>query len=120
MVVSGDLHMSLMNELARHRYDPATGRGALATEVVTPSVTRGNLDEAVTNPRLRAAIEASYREANPHVLEANLTDHGYVVLNFLLDQVRVRFEYVPIHEPSAQVQMGPSLVRQRGVGGWKR
>jgi alkaline phosphatase D len=99
--LTGDIHSSFANEVADPVltpldsdslvYDPETGRGALAVEFVTPSITSDNFDETIPGP-LAALLEYQLNHRlpppypgrvnpNPHMKFVDLDRHGYLVLD---------------------------------------
>jgi alkaline phosphatase D len=93
VVLSGDVHSSWALELASDPfdpgvYDPATGRGSLAVELVCPAVSSA--------PPVRDRADATEREAGsrerlPHLRYVDLWQRGYGLLD--LDRRRARAEW---------------------------
>jgi alkaline phosphatase D len=86
-VLTGDIHTSWAAELTENpwnpaAYDPATGRGALAVEFVTPAVTSPGLsgDQSATERALLAGAR--------HLKYVNLTRRGYVVLDVTRERLQ--------------------------------
>ena len=81
--VTGDIHIGLAGDVAAdpfNAYDPATGDGALAVEMVTPGITSDNLDE--TLPALDPTVlEPTALNINPHGKFVNFTDNGFFILD---------------------------------------
>ena len=91
VIVSGDIHASFANDIARRpmepgAYDAATGRGASCVEIVTPSITSPSPSEPDSGVQLE-------RE-NPWMKWAQLTEHGYVLLDLTRDRAQAAFFYV--------------------------
>lgn len=91
VVLSGDIHASFANDLARRPlevggYDPATGKGSLAVEIVAP---------AVTSPVPSDPSDASLlvRE-NAWMKHVDLERHGYVLLDLDEQRAHAGFYYV--------------------------
>jgi len=97
VILTGDVHSSWAYDIARDpwgAYDPATGRGAVAIECVTPSVTSRSGWDAKTAPeRLR-----TLRSERPHLHWADGLAHGYVVLDVTGDAVHADWFGVPTIE----------------------
>jgi alkaline phosphatase D len=79
IVLTGDIHSSWANEIVNDpndtaEYDPATGRGSVAVEFVTPAVTSPGLEG------YEALIEAA-RPFNPHIRWFDPKLRGYVILD---------------------------------------
>jgi alkaline phosphatase D len=92
VVFTGDVHSSWAYDLARDpfdpaRYDPQTGRGAVGTEIVTPSVT----SPTGLNPDRQAAIRA----ARPHLKFLEGGHRGYVVVELTRERLQADWWFVP-------------------------
>ncbi|MBX3275008.1 MAG: alkaline phosphatase D family protein [Sandaracinaceae bacterium] len=88
--LTGDVHSSWAFDVAASpfdaaAYDPATGRGALAVEIVTP---------AVSSPGLDAGSAARLVASHPHLAWANLSARGFVVVD--LDAERARADWIHV------------------------
>ncbi len=83
VVLSGDLHASYANELCDDlaSYDPDTGEGSLAVEIMTPSISAAglNFDDATV---------ATLRSFNPHWRFVDLRRLGYVTLDVRPERVQ--------------------------------
>ncbi len=94
VVMTGDVHSSWANEVARDpfdpaRYDPRTGRGALAVEFVSPAVSSpapGNLSREAASQR-----EKLVHGSHPHIHFVDLYRRGYVVVD--VDRERVQADW---------------------------
>lgn len=80
LILTGDIHSSWAIDLAQDpsdpaSYDPATGQGSLAVELVTPGVTSPGFP-----PELAAVAEGLLAD-NVHIQYADLTRRGYIVLD---------------------------------------
>ena len=71
-------------------YDAATGRGSLAVEFVTPSVT----SPGITRPDEAEARARSALDAHPHMRYVELITHGYVLLDIDRDRMQGEFWHV--------------------------
>lgn len=90
-------------------YDRATGKGAVAVEFCTPSITSANFDERVgsllanqfenwTNTPIMLMNNSIY---NPHLKFADVDRHGYFVLDLKDDSAQANYYYVDrINKPS--------------------
>ncbi|MGH9172824.1 MAG: alkaline phosphatase D family protein, partial [Vicinamibacterales bacterium] len=109
VVLTGDVHSSWAYDLARDpfdrsKYDPATGQGAVGTEVVTP---------AVTSPGGPAADRiAPLQVARPHLkFVAGDQQRGYVVLDLTPQRLQADWWFVPtIIERTASEQYAKGMV----------
>lgn len=112
VVLTGDVHSSWGYDLVRNpfdgkAYDPATGAGAIGTEIVTPSIT----SPAWPPQSQLAAIQA----ARPHLKYVSGERRGYVVLDVTRERLQADWWYVPtILERTASEQFGKALVSEAG------
>jgi alkaline phosphatase D len=110
VVLTGDVHSSWAYDLARDpfdrkSYDPATGKGALGVELVTPSVTSPTGIRPEQVPALLAA--------RPHLKYASADHRGYVVVDVTRERLQADWWYVPtIAERSASEQFGKGMVSE--------
>ncbi len=116
VVLTGDFHSSWALDLPREphdpgAYDPATGRGSLAVELLTPGVSApGYLD--VEKGRARAE---ALRAGNPHVRWIDFVNRGYGVLD--LDRERARGDWIfveTVRERRTDARIGKSFRTLRG------
>ena len=80
VVLTGDIHSSWANEIVNNptdtvEYDPATGRGSLAVEIVTPGISSPGV------PALFLGLVDKARPLNPHIRWMELTKRGFVILD---------------------------------------
>lgn len=84
-------------------YNPLTGEGSYAVEFCGPSVTSQNFDEIlgatlansfnqVINKPISTLENANY---NPHLKYADLSNHGYMVVDVRADSTQVDYFFVP-------------------------
>jgi alkaline phosphatase D len=93
VVLSGDVHSSWAMELCSdpfdpRAYDPTTGRGAVAVELVCPAISSA---PPVRDRADALAQEAGYRQRLPHLRYVDLWQRGYGLLD--LDRTRARAEW---------------------------
>ncbi len=120
LFVSGDLHFTVFGEVPGPDYDATTGIGSRRAEVLGPSITRGNLDESVPDPRLREGLTRAYSEANSHFVDADLTNHGYVLLDIDANMITATAWYSPIDVPAEIERIGPQHTLHAGERRWSR
>jgi alkaline phosphatase D len=115
VVLTGDVHSSWGYDLAptpfdAKTYDPATGRGAIGTEIVTPSITSPSFP-----PESQlAAMKAS----RPHLKYVSGLHRGYVVLSLTRERLQADWWYVPtILERNESEQFGKGMVAEAGRPG---
>lgn len=115
VVLTGDIHTAWGLDIARDPmkgYNPNTGRGSLAVEMVATSVTSPGPDG--TEQALREREAMAMRE-RPHMHYVNLREHGYLLLD--LDRSRAQGEwwYVDgLDRPDAGERFGAALATARG------
>jgi alkaline phosphatase D len=92
VILTGDIHsawaMDVTPDPLSDRYDRATGRGSLAVELVTTSVTSPG---PAGEPAVLAEREAMIVRERPHIQYVNLREHGYLLLD--LDAQRAQAEW---------------------------
>jgi alkaline phosphatase D len=92
VILTGDIHtawaMDVSPDPTSASYDPATGRGSLAVEMVTTSVTSPGPAGAADELREREAFVLRER---PHIRYVNLREKGYLLLD--LDAERAQGEW---------------------------
>lgn len=94
--LTGDIHTSWAIELASdpfdpERYDPATGEGAYAVELVGPAIT----SQALENDPAQAAVATSLLvNVNPQVKFSDVTRKGYVLLDVTPERVQAEWYFV--------------------------
>jgi alkaline phosphatase D len=81
LVLTGDIHMSIAGDLARNPtvpadYNPDTGEGSLAVELVAPGISALGLTRGIA-----MAQESSIRANAPQAKGWNLWERGYYVLD---------------------------------------
>jgi alkaline phosphatase D len=94
IVVCGDGHKSFADDLARDPYDPAiydpaTGRGALAVELMTPAASSPNLFG-----REARDFEAWVRSASPHTHFVDAESRGYWTLELSAERALATLRFV--------------------------
>jgi alkaline phosphatase D len=80
VVLTGDIHSSWANDLVTNpndaaAYDPATGRGSLGVEFVTPAIT----SPGIPDPFL--PFVESARPINPHIKYVDPVKRGFIILD---------------------------------------
>jgi alkaline phosphatase D len=110
VVLTGDVHSSWAYDLARDpftsaKYDPQTGRGAIGTEIVTPSVTSPS--------SMTAERHAALLETRPHLRFLEGDSRGYVVVDITRDRLHADWWFVPsVLERSTAQTRAKSLVSE--------
>ncbi len=116
VVLAGDVHSSWASEIARdpwgRRYDPVTGRGALAVEVVTPAISSG----PPVGPKNAPSVEQSVRDAHPHVKWVQLQHRGFVLLDIDRDRTVAEWhlvDSVDVRSPDTRFAHAVAVTRGR-------
>ncbi len=117
MVLTGDIHASWANELTDNpwdaaSYDPATGRGVLGVEFVTPGVSSAG----ILDPAAAARSATFFRSVSPHVKYAELNKRGYVLLD--LDRERIQGEFwhvATVDAPSREETLAAAFINEAGA-----
>ncbi len=101
VLVTGDIHSSWASDISRNPYDPEvydweTGRGALAVEFVTTSISSANFNEINGQPPRNPgsiATEAALKAGNKHLKFVEVDSHGYIVVDVTPQQVQADWFY---------------------------
>lgn len=128
VVLTGDSHftafMDVVDEPTREgaRYDPATGAGAVAAELLGPSISRGNFDEQLGpgNERLLERTRAGFVRNYPHLVDAELVSHGYGLIDVTPERVVAEVWYSPILAPADHETFGGGYAIARGGRRYER
>lgn len=98
-------------------YDPETGEGSLAVEMIVPSATSPNFDE-IFDPFTANFIQGfissdivfqdtiEFGNPNPHLKYSHLTGHGYFIMDIKPDSVQGNWYYTPILEVTDEQTFG--------------
>jgi alkaline phosphatase D len=114
VVLTGDIHSSWGYDVAQNPwddYDPGTGRGTLAVEVVTPAVSSpsGFANEGGAE-RMAAA-----RRARPHLRYLEGLRRGYVVLDVTRERAQADWFFVPTVTVRTRLEeFGKALITEAG------
>jgi alkaline phosphatase D len=97
IVMSGDIHSSWCNDLTSkpwdtNAYDPATGKGTVAVEFVTPAVSSPG---PVTDPVDAVNREKFIPSISPHIKYLDFTQRGYSLLDVTRERVQGEVWHVP-------------------------
>jgi alkaline phosphatase D len=96
-------------------YDPATGRGSRAVEVVTPAVSSPPFG---SHPKAREMVEAS-APMNPHIRYSNVFENGYVVLDVTQERARAEFLFSDsVKARSPVCRLRAALEDRAGTSHW--
>ncbi len=125
VVLTGDVHASMAFEITRDPndptvYDPLTGRGVLAPELVAPSISSAGDPQLGSDPEgvvegLVAQGSAVLRVPNPHLRYVEGTRNGYLLLDVDREQVRAEFWHVPtVTAPTREQALDAAFVVRHG------
>ena len=94
VVLSGDIHIGLAQELKMDPFDPA--QKAIAIECVNTSITSPNFDDEMKwEPRAKSLqYEQELLSFFPEMKYINLDSHGYNVVDITAERVQVEWWYV--------------------------
>jgi alkaline phosphatase D len=117
VILTGDIHSAWAMDIAIDPlggdYDGSTGRGSLAVELVTTSV---------TSPGPRGAapdLEARERQIvaeRPHIHYVNLREHGYLLVDLTAERAQAEWWLVDsITERSPGERRGAAFITLRGA-----
>lgn len=119
VVLTGDVHVSFAFDITptpsdTASYDPATGMGSIAVEMVAPSITSdswGDYLGAGTTDLFDTVLGAS----NPHIKYKELYSHGYFILDVTTEKTQGDWFYVDaIKTPSPLEHHAYSLYTLNG------
>jgi alkaline phosphatase D len=117
VVLSGDVHSSWGIDVPRDpfspgAYDPATGRGSLAVELVAPAVSSAPLG---SHAGLRERYTVT-RASHPHVRFQDLDARGYLLVDVTPERVRAEWWFVgDVARRGAGERLGKALAVRRGT-----
>jgi len=103
VVLTGDIHSSWAMELVvdpndPKQYDPATGKGSLGVEFVTPGITSPGI------PDIFAGLIDLAKPINPHLRYVEPKKRGFVILDVTPERTQgawYHFEDIALPEPQA-------------------
>lgn len=117
VILTGDIHTAWGLDITRDplgaAYQPDTGRGSLAVEMVTTSITSPGPEGTA---QALAEREQMVLRERPHIHYVNLREHGYLLLD--LDQERAQGEwwYVDaLDRPDAGERFAAAYATLRGA-----
>jgi alkaline phosphatase D len=121
IVLTGDIHSSWANDIARNPYaaDYNPARDSLAVEFVCPGISSPFFTNP--NPQVVKGFECIARATNPHTRFVDLEKNGYVVID--IDIYRARAEWyhldnvlnpdsAEVLSASVQVEAGKNFIAQ--------
>ena len=113
-ILGGDLHSSWALDVPRDpwsRYQPGTGEGSLAVELLAPAISSPPL---FSDPAVRERI-VPLRAMLPHLKVLDGDSRGYVLLDVTRPELRGDFYFVPsVLERSAAETRSAAFVCERG------
>jgi len=142
--LAGDAHGAFVADLPPDQspgsYDPATGAGSAAVEILANSVSRGGGDETIADslylqrygtspdadrerfeallPEAQATtegLEAGLLGANPALAYAQWRDHGYGIVRLTPQEATLEQWFVPHLEPSPDETLAARFTVARGT-----
>jgi alkaline phosphatase D len=129
--LTGDFHTSFAFEVTKKPlnstvYNQETGKGAVAIEFVTPSISSSNFDEVMPNYLSRRFEKCLHKSCggfpffynknpNPHMKYADLDRNGYLILDITAEQIQANFYYVKtVLKLSDKEYFGTALATKSG------
>ncbi|MBM4362198.1 MAG: alkaline phosphatase D family protein [Deltaproteobacteria bacterium] len=103
VVLTGDIHSTWALDLPADRtaYDPDTGAGSLAVEMICTSITSPGVDDA------GGALSGAVLASNPHVHAVDFDRRGYLVLDVTAERAQGAWFYVDdVTDPRAAESFG--------------
>lgn len=97
IVLTGDIHSSWCADLTSNpwdvaSYDPASGKGVVGAEFVTPAVSSPG---PYSDPATAAVVAGQLRAVSPHLKYIDLSRRGYGVLDVNRERTQCEFYHVP-------------------------
>jgi alkaline phosphatase D len=125
VVLSGDLHMSFIIDLTteprnKSSYNKRTGKGAIGVEVLTPSITAGNMDEEHIPGYLIPLFQSVSKRLNAHHRWVQFSKHGYTTIDVTPQQCVAQFYYSEILNTTNKETVGKKFIVQDGANHWQR
>jgi alkaline phosphatase D len=111
VILTGDAHSSWGIDIARdpfdpRAYDPVTGRGSLAIELIAPGVT----SPAIADPIEALASQQRYEATHPHIKFCQQHDRGYFVVDVTHERLRAQWYFVSsVREPLPSERPGGAV-----------
>ena len=96
VILTGDIHSSWAYDVARdpwNGYDPRTGRGTMAVELITPAISSPGW--GTREPDKAPAREREYLDARPHLKWVEGVHRGYMVLDATPARIQNDWYFVP-------------------------
>lgn len=124
MVLSGDAHLPFGADLDPDpnnaaSYDPNTGTGAVAVELLPCSITRGNLDEMGLG-FAESIVAAVAENDNPHHVFVDYTHHGYGLLHLMADSAVGELWFSEVLSVESSETFAGGLVLRDGDNHWQQ
>jgi alkaline phosphatase D len=99
--LTGDIHTSWAFDVTPNAqdpklYDPATGKGSLAVELVGPAVTSEGLENS--DPGTTDIASHLLRDGNPHLKYYEVTKKGYVLVDVTKERVQAEWYHLENHK----------------------
>lgn len=125
VVLSGDLHMSFIINLTadprnRKTYKRRTGAGSLGVEVLSPSITAGNMDEEHIPRSLLPLMQRLSLALNPHHRWVQFWKHGYTTIDVTPEKCVAEFWYSQITRKTNKETSSKKFIVKTGFNHWER
>lgn len=99
VVLTGDIHMSFVGDVPEDlaTYDPVTGMGSLAVEMIVPGITSPGLPMIVA-----PTVDDTIMMEAPHAKKWNVWKRGYVVLDVTPERAQGAWYLIPdVEDPTS-------------------
>lgn len=130
VMLSGDSHISIGADLVdfpKVPYDPATGAGSWGVEFMPASISRGNFDETLLEffgveaiPDIIEFLITDTVARNPHNVYAEITSHGWGILEVTPERSTAEWWYADILAPTTDHVLGAALEVERDAHRYTR
>ena len=125
VVLTGDAHMSFIMDMTtspknKKRYNKRTGEGSVGVEVLGPSITRGNMDEAGVPKAFIPLAQTVSKSLNPHHLWVQFSKHGYTTLDVTPQRCIAEFWYSKILKKTDKETFGKGFIVKNEANHWER
>lgn len=124
VALSGDSHITVFGDLSIDPYspsvyNPSTGAGSVAVEMLPTSISRGNFDEMGFGWAV-PIVQPILMTANPNYYFTELTKHGYGILDIRTDSCVGEVWYSDILNLTTSESFGRGYVVHKNENHWRR
>ncbi|MDQ3069128.1 MAG: alkaline phosphatase D family protein, partial [Acidobacteriota bacterium] len=117
VILTGDVHSSWAYDVSKdpwRDYDPVTGRGAAAVEIVTPAISSPGW--GTREPEKAPALSRDYMAARPHLKWVEGVHRGYATLDITPARMQADWYFIPtVTERNATESFAKGFVSEAGA-----